>query len=181
MKREFFTVSNLLSVIRALLSVPFAYVMLLVHPPLRFWGAGIVILAALTDKLDGVLARRLKQETEWGRILDPVADKVGVAVFALVLLRLGDLPLWFVAALILRDLLILVGGLYIRLSRRVVLPSNQFGKWTVGVVALALFAALLGASVWLKSILLAASLAGLIVSLVAYVARFVEVMAQPAR
>jgi len=178
MRGEFFTFSNLLSLFRAFLSIPFAYVMLAFDPPLRLLGAGIVVCGALTDKLDGDLARKFHQETDWGRILDPVADKVGVAVFAIVLLRLGDLPLWFVAGLILRDLLILGGGLYLQRFRHVILPSNQYGKWTVGIVSLALFAALLGAPQNIQTVLIAISVIGLLVSLIAYVARFVEVIAE---
>ena len=129
MKREFLTVSNLLSIFRALLSIPFALVMLLPDPPLRSWAVVIVLVGMVTDKLDGDLARARGEETEWGRILDPLADKVCVGVMALVLLALGVFPLWFVLALVLRDLLILAGGIYLKSARGVVLPSNAAGKW----------------------------------------------------
>jgi len=129
MKREFLTISNLLSIFRALLSVPFALVMLLPDPPLRFWAVGILLAGMMTDKLDGDLARRRGEETEWGKILDPLADKVCVAVMALVLLKVGDFPLWFVLALLSRDMLIFLGGMYLKSTRGVVLPSNVAGKW----------------------------------------------------
>ena len=143
MKREFLTASNLLSLSRAILVIPFALVMLVPAEPQRIWGGVLLFAAMLTDKFDGVLARKLHQETEWGRILDPLADKVGVASVAIVLLLLGDIPLWFVVALLVRDAAIFAGGLYIRARTGVVLPSNQAGKWAVGIVGVTLMVALL--------------------------------------
>jgi CDP-diacylglycerol--glycerol-3-phosphate 3-phosphatidyltransferase len=179
MKREFFTAPNLLSISRAFLAIPFVLVMLVPDPPLRVWGAVIIVLAMLTDKFDGVLARRYGQQTEWGKILDPLADKIGVATVALVLLWLGDIPLWFVGALLLRDFLIFGGGMVVKATRGVVLASNQYGKWTVGIVAVTLLLALLGVLPEIRWALLGASAAGLLLSFIMYGARFLEVMNTP--
>lgn len=172
MRREFLTPSNILSISRAVLVIPFVYVMLSSLPTARLWGALIMILAALTDRFDGVLARKYGYETEWGRILDPLADKIGIAAGALVLLQLGDIPFWFVIALIARDVMIFIGGIYIKTRTGVVLPSNQTGKWAVGIISLAIFLLVLtGASpaasicIWLSVVLLIASFAS-------YVRRF---------
>jgi len=181
MKREFLTVSNLLSVSRALLVIPFAVVMLPPGPPERVTGAIFLALAALTDKLDGVFARKFHQETEWGRILDPLADKVGVAAVALILLRLGDIPLWFVAALLSRDLLIFAGGMYIKATRGMVLPSNQTGKWAVGVVSVVLFLGIVGAPPSVIAPFLWASAAVLLASFLLYAKRFVITVSSKAR
>lgn len=178
MKREFLTISNLLSIFRAVLSIPFALVMLLPDPPLRSWAAVILAVGALTDKLDGDIARMRGEETAWGRILDPLADKVCVAVMALVLLTLGALPLWFVAVLIGRDVLILCGGMYLKSTRGMVLPSNTAGKWTAGIVALTVFVLLLDLAPGALWIFLGACLAGLALSFTQYVTRFVQVLRQ---
>jgi CDP-diacylglycerol--glycerol-3-phosphate 3-phosphatidyltransferase len=178
MKREFLTISNLLSLTRLVLSIPFALLMLLPDPPLRSWATVLLLAAMLTDKLDGDIARWRGEETEWGRILDPLADKVGLAVLVLVLLSLGELPLWFVAALIGRDLLILAGGTYLKTTLGIVLPSNRAGKWTVGIIsctALVLMLRLFQEWQWL---LLAVCTAGMLVSLVMYAARFHDVLRQ---
>ena len=53
------------------------------------WAAALFILAALTDWLDGVLARRWNMASDWGRILDPVADKV-LVLLTLLALAVGD-------------------------------------------------------------------------------------------
>ena len=60
----------------------------------RFWAALVFCLAAITDALDGYLARKLEQSTPFGAFLDPVADKVMVAV-ALVVLAIHEQSLWF--------------------------------------------------------------------------------------
>jgi CDP-diacylglycerol--glycerol-3-phosphate 3-phosphatidyltransferase len=171
---RFLTVSNLLSLSRALLTIPFVLVMLSPSPGARWWGLAIFVVAMITDRLDGVLARRLDQVTEWGKILDPLADKVGVAGAAVVLLVRGAIPLWFVAALLLRDLLILAGGLVLKARLGVVLPSNAAGKWTVGVAAFTLGLALVGAPSWLLTVGLSASACMLILSLGLYLSVFVQ-------
>jgi CDP-diacylglycerol--glycerol-3-phosphate 3-phosphatidyltransferase len=176
MKREFLTISNLLSIFRALLSVPFALVMLLPDPPLRFWAVGILLAGMMTDKLDGDLARRRGEETEWGKILDPLADKVCVAVMALVLLKVGDFPLWFVLALLSRDMLIFLGGMYLKSTRGVVLPSNVAGKWAATFIAFTILIILLNMIREMQWIMLAACAAGLLVSFVMYIARFLHVV-----
>jgi CDP-diacylglycerol--glycerol-3-phosphate 3-phosphatidyltransferase len=176
MKREFLTISNLLSIFRATLSIPFALVMLLPDRPLRYLAAGILFVGAVTDKLDGDIARMRHEETEWGRILDPLADKICVIVMALVLLKLGDLPFWFVAALIARDLLILAGGMYLRSTRGVVLPSNMTGKWTATIIAFTILILLLNLFPSVQWVFLGACVIGLAVSFVLYVGRFLHVL-----
>jgi CDP-diacylglycerol--glycerol-3-phosphate 3-phosphatidyltransferase len=176
MRREFLTPSNILSLIRAVLVVPFAIIMLSPLPSARIWGAVIIALAALTDRYDGILARRYGQETEWGRILDPLADKVGVAGVALVLLALGDIPLWYVLALLARDLLIFSGGMVIKIRSGVVLPSHPVGKVAVGTIALALFVLVVVGPSLPATILIWASVIFLIFSFGLYAGRFVQEM-----
>ena len=153
MKREILTIPNLLSILRMLLPIPFMLVMTSSMPDARIWGVVIIMLGVLTDKLDGDLARWLHCETEWGRILDPLADKVAVAAVALVLLWLGLVPAWFVVLLLARDLLILAGGLYIRKTHGLVLPSNWAGKWAVGVIGFTLLFTLIDNTMLIVQIL----------------------------
>ena len=71
---RFLTVSNLLSISRAVLIIPFVAVILSAIPGSRLWACLIMVVAALTDKFDGVLARRLHEVTDWGKILQPFAS-----------------------------------------------------------------------------------------------------------
>jgi len=173
---ELLAIPNLLSISRALLVIPFAAVMLSSRPDARFWGAAIIVAAAITDKLDGLLARRFGEETEWGRILDPLADKVAAGSVALVLLVLNQIPLWFVLAVLGRDLLIVAGGMYAKARTGVILPSNETGKWAMGVLTAALFALVVNAPRWVGDMLMTAGGIMLAVSLFLYASRFRKVM-----
>ncbi len=173
---RFWTVSNMLSLSRVVLSGLFVVIMLSDVPGARWWGLAIIVVGAATDNLDGLLARRRNEISEWGKILDPLADKIGVAAIALVLFLRGLVPVWFLAALLGRDLLILIGGLYVRSVRGVVLASNTAGKWTVGVVAGTLLLLLLDIPGWWCDAAIGISVIMIIVSFGGYVARFVDVL-----
>lgn len=173
---RFFTLPNMLSLVRLALAIPFALLMLSSLPGARLWACVVLAIGVLTDNLDGRIARRLGVTSEWGRILDPLADKVGAATAVIVLLVLQLLPLWFVILMVGRDVLILAGGLYIRSARGVVLPPNNWGKWTIGFISLVIFLALIEASPTLTAIGLAATTVMLAVSFSLYVKRFLEVV-----
>jgi CDP-diacylglycerol--glycerol-3-phosphate 3-phosphatidyltransferase len=172
MRRDLLTLPNILSLLRLLLVIPFVTVMLSGLPSARIWGIAIIGLAVLTDYLDGMLARKLDCESQWGRILDPLADKVGIAAVAFVLVIVGDLPLWFFLALAARDVLILLGGVVLKARIGLVLPSIRTGKWAVNVFTVTLLAALVGAQGMVLDALIGISLAFLVVSFVLYVRIF---------
>jgi CDP-diacylglycerol--glycerol-3-phosphate 3-phosphatidyltransferase/cardiolipin synthase len=67
---------------------------------------GLFIFAALTDWLDGYLARRMKQESAFGQFLDPVADKLIVAAALLVLLNMDRVQVWVALVIIGREITI---------------------------------------------------------------------------
>ena len=68
-----------------------------------FWGASLFLAAALTDMLDGYLARRRKQVTTLGRLLDPIADKLLISSALVSLVQLGIAPAWMVLIIIGRE------------------------------------------------------------------------------
>ena len=133
-------------------------------------------VAALTDKLDGVFARRFHETTEWGKILDPLADKIAVGVVGIVLLVLDAIPLWFVLVILGRDIAIFTGGIYLKSSRGIVLQSNETGKWAVGVLSLTLFLMVIGVEGMVTDILIGVTLLMLFLSLAFYIARFAQVV-----
>ena len=176
MARVEWTISNVLSLSRVILLVPIIYFLLDLNNERRPFAAALMFLVALTDFLDGHLARRFHQETEFGRIIDPLADKICAGAVVIVLAALGDLPGWFLVSVIGRDLLILLGGLYIAKTRDIVLPSNWAGKGAMGVVATLLIVATLRAEFLesIKVILLWGSAALLGLSLILYGKRFYD-------
>jgi CDP-diacylglycerol--glycerol-3-phosphate 3-phosphatidyltransferase len=102
-------IPNGLTVVR-FLAVPLFVVLYVRAGDGAAWGAGVVFgLAAATDQIDGWLARRWHVESEFGKIADPLADRVMIGVAAVLLWADGRLP-WPAAALVLgRDLLLIVG------------------------------------------------------------------------
>jgi cardiolipin synthase len=121
-----FTVPNALSLAR-LFMVPVVVVLLLAR--VDALAAAFFVLAAVTDFLDGRLARRAGP-TRLGRILDPVADRLMLSSVAVVLAIRGLLPAWAVAILVGRDLLALVGSVVVGSKIRV----NRVGKAATAVL-----------------------------------------------
>jgi cardiolipin synthase len=117
MSSRILTVPNLLTVFRMVL-IP-VFVTLLFYR--RFSLAlGVFILAGLTDGLDGLLARRFKQQSQLGTVLDPIADKL-MLVTAFIVLSMRSIfpqplpshlpvPFWVTVAVISRDVFIIVGA-----------------------------------------------------------------------
>ncbi|WAL69749.1 CDP-alcohol phosphatidyltransferase family protein [Amycolatopsis cynarae] len=110
--RQALTVPNLLSLLR-LAGVP-VFLWLLLGPKADGWALALLVFSALTDWLDGKLARWLDQTSRLGQLLDPAADRLYiVATLAAFLLR-GILPWWVVAALVVRELVVGVAILVLR-------------------------------------------------------------------
>lgn len=108
-----------------LLGVPFLLVLL--HQPteqMRWIAAGLFLIAAGTDWLDGYLARRLNQVTDLGKFLDPLVDKLLVLAPLLMLIELGQVPAWGVFLILARELAI-AGW---RVSQPKVSGANIWGK-----------------------------------------------------
>ena len=129
-EERIFTVPNALSLAR-LFMVPIVVALLLAR--VDGLAAAIFVLAAVTDFLDGKLARR-SGPTQLGQILDPVADRLMLSSVAVVLAVRGLLPAWAVAILVGRDLLALVGSIVIGSKIRV----NRIGKGATAVLMVAI-------------------------------------------
>ena len=143
MLRRIWTISTVLSFSRIALLAPLAYFLFANVPSNRVWAAGVMLLAAATDFLDGYLARRLHQVTDFGKIIDPLADKIAVGAATIMLVMVGALQFWYVALVIVRDVLILLGGLYIRSKKNIITQSNWPGKIAVFFVTLVMLLAIL--------------------------------------
>ncbi|MFI5237483.1 MAG: CDP-alcohol phosphatidyltransferase family protein [Ignavibacteriales bacterium] len=143
---KIFNASNSLSFIRLLLIIPAWYAFNnFDHSLAKYSVAAIGIFAAVTDVLDGYLARKLNQITEFGKIIDPLADKVLVVFVVLNLFLLGEIPDYYFYMIVARDVLILIGGLIVSKKIGKVLPSDNIGKATVLSISFVLLAILLNA------------------------------------
>lgn len=143
--KEFLTVSNLLSLFRLLLAIPLWILFDEFNstPAIKYWLFALCLFAAVTDILDGYLARKLNQVTEAGKIIDPLADKIAMAVVVIRLAMYGELPAYYLGLIIGRDLLIFLGGIYVTSKIGKVLPSNILGKVTVLIIGIVVLITLL--------------------------------------
>lgn len=120
------TIPNLLSLVR-LLGVPYFF-WLIVGPQADALALVVLFVSGATDWLDGYLARRLQQFSRLGELLDPLADRLYILA-ALAALYIRELiPVWVVAALLARDLVMTV--VLAQLKRRGItgLPVHFVGK-----------------------------------------------------
>jgi len=121
------TLPNQLTLVRLVLAAIFVFA----RESQFAWGAMIAVIAfaaaVLTDYLDGVLARRMQCETDFGRLMDPLADKVLIAAALVCLTASADIPAWAAIVLISRDFLI-TGLRQLALSNGTVLAADPAGK-----------------------------------------------------
>ena len=131
------TLANIISLLRAAAAIPIIYT--LNYPDLRAVTAGIVILAILSDALDGYFARKAGEVTHVGMWLDPIADFIVITSIVLFLVIMDLFPLWFFCFYIIRHFMIAVPALYFVNTGRYILHSNWWGKWTTGITTLTVF------------------------------------------
>lgn len=137
MIRQLLTAPNQLTLLR-LLFIPFIVIFILDQD--YAWALGLFVLAGLTDNLDGMLARWLKQKTVLGQYLDPIADKLLLSTLFLVLSFAGKIPWKFTVLVFSRDVGIVVTSaiVYATTSLRDFRPS-AYGKANTVAQILTLF------------------------------------------
>lgn len=182
-KKEILTKSNLLSTFRLLLGIPIFFMVYQINnsQTTRYFTLGLMVIAALTDVLDGYLARKYNEITELGKIIDPLADKVVVGVVVFQLFRIDEIPVYYLLIIIARDLMILLGGIFVSRKIGKVLPSNIIGK--IAVISVALFVLTIVAGLKLilpklYDVLLYLSLILVFISFAAYSIRAVEALSR---
>lgn len=134
-KKDLFTLSNLVSVTRMLVPIPIILLGSEGGRPEPLFSL-LVAWCIVSDYLDGYLARLLNQRSELGKVLDPLADKVCALLLFVYAVWIGHIPLWFLGLVITRDLLILAGSYYILREHRKVAMSVMSGKVAVNALAL---------------------------------------------
>jgi CDP-diacylglycerol--glycerol-3-phosphate 3-phosphatidyltransferase len=121
------TLPNQLTILRLALAAVFV----LARESNLAWGATVAtiafVAAVFTDYLDGVLARRMQCETDFGRLMDSLADKVLIAAALVCLTASADIPAWATILLISRDFLI-TGLRQLALLNGIVLAADSAGK-----------------------------------------------------
>jgi CDP-diacylglycerol--glycerol-3-phosphate 3-phosphatidyltransferase len=113
--------------------------------PAEFVGAGIFAIASLTDWADGYLARRRKQITPLGQVIDPLADKLLTSGAFISLVQMGLAPAWMVAVIIGREFAV-TGLRSLSFSRGVAIPASPLGKIKMIAQVVAILALILSSA-----------------------------------
>ena len=171
---------NKLTVMRVIM-IPFFVISLLAFQGevrlLRNLAAAIFIVASLTDMLDGKIARKYNLVTNFGKFMDPLADKLLVCSALICLIELGQLPAWMVIIIVSREFII-SGFRLVASDNGVVIAASYWGKFKTTFQMIAVVLLIVGipalsmvttAVVWIALVLT-------VISLVDYITKNVNVL-----
>ena len=154
--------ANALTIFRLILIPVFIVLIFYPFPEFRYYALGVFILASLTDAIDGLVARKMKSVSEFGKHVDPFADRLLIISALICLIIKNETEIWVAALIIARDLLILIGFLTVRKKSGISIPVSIYGKVTTAVVLLAIAAAIFGLNPYSDYLLYAAGLLSVI-------------------
>ena len=112
---------------------------------LRYIAYGLSVIAGLTDLLDGYLARKWNQVTDFGALMDPLADKIFVTTIMLILVEYQLIAAWVAAVVICREFMV-TGLRLLAVKQGKVISADKFGKLKTVLQMIMLFA---GGLVWI--------------------------------
>lgn len=171
---------NKLTILRVIM-IPFFVAALLydggANQNMRYVAAALFIIASLTDMLDGKIARKYNLVTNFGKFMDPLADKLLVCSALICLVELKELPAWMVIVIISREFII-SGFRLVASDNGVVIAASYWGKFKTTFQMIAVVLLILGipslsmvttAVVWIALVLT-------VISLVDYIAKNVNVL-----
>ena len=116
---------NKLTIFRVILVIPFVALTLNGYD---LWAVTVFIIASLTDLLDGKIARKYNLITDFGKFMDPLADKLLVCAAMICLVEMGRLPAWMVIVIISREFII-SGFRLVASDNGVVIAASYWGKF----------------------------------------------------
>ncbi len=140
-------IANILTISR-IVAVPAIAALLMVDGRGPSMLAGILFtLATFTDWLDGYLARKHDMETDLGRLLDPLADKLLIATVLIMLIPLGRVAAWIVAVIIGREMAV-TGLRAIAADKNIIMAAGWLGKYKTSFQCAALIPLTVHYDVW---------------------------------
>ena len=170
---------NKLTILRAIM-IPFFLVFLYMSPGWSKWVAlGIFIAASLTDMLDGKIARKYNLVTNFGKFMDPLADKLLVCSAMICLIPSGKLPTAIVIVIIAREFII-SGFRLVASDNGIVIAANYWGKFktTFQMIGVVLLIFNIPALSTLTTIIVWIALALTVISLVDYIVKNAGVLTE---
>ena len=167
---------NKLTIVRMVMIVPFIILLLC---GFDFPALALFIIASLTDLLDGKIARKYNLVTNFGKFMDPLADKLLVCSALICLVEMERLAAWIVCIIIAREFII-SGFRLIASDNGIVIAASYWGKFKTTFQMVMVIVLMLNIQnnimILLGNILIWVSLALTIISLVDYVAKNLEVL-----
>ena len=166
---------NKLTVLRVIM-IPFFVAALLydggANQNMRYVAAAIFIIASLTDMLDGKIARKYNLVTNFGKFMDPLADKLLVCSALICMIELRELPAWMVIIIISREFII-SGFRLVASDNGVVIAASYWGKFktTFQMIGVVLLIFNIPALSMVTTIVIWIALALTVISLVDYVVK----------
>jgi CDP-diacylglycerol--glycerol-3-phosphate 3-phosphatidyltransferase len=146
--------ANKLTVLRVLMIPAFLLVLYLGIPGANYWALAIFVLASLTDTLDGYIARHYNQITDFGKFMDPLADKCLVTAAMLWFVQVGQMPAWAVLVVIVREFA--VSGLrMVAADQGRVIAAGWSGKVKTAATMICIILMLLPIRPWINTICVA--------------------------
>ena len=136
-----FNIPNKITIMRVTLIPLFAIILLANMPNKNILAALIFALLSISDFLDGYFARKKKQVTEFGKLIDPIADKLLISTALIFLIGKG-VQFWMAVTIIAREVIITAIRIYL-LPSKIVVPASNFGKAKTIVQSIAIMFVLL--------------------------------------
>lgn len=139
------TFANQLTIARLVAVVPVMAALNLQFPGNRTVATTIYAAAILSDYLDGILARRSKEVTAFGKLMDSIADKALISTMFFALVAEGSMVAWMAAVMVVREFAV-TGLRMVAVESGEVISANSWGKAKMVVQSLAIFILLIGLS-----------------------------------
>src|SRR3989339_797121 len=178
--KEILLLPNLISSFRLLLFIPFLFLFNNYNSieNIRTYILILIFVAFFSDLLDGFVARKTNSISEFGKIIDPLADKILVALIVINLYLLNEIPTFFFWIVLIRDLLIFIGGIFASKKIGKVLPSNLLGKLTVFSIGIFIIITLLqiDRTGYYYNLILITSCSLCVASFIGYLLRAIEMI-----
>lgn len=132
-----------LTLSRMVFAVPIALIMNHEDLWVRLVAAVLFVVASATDYWDGYYARKWNLISDWGKVMDPIADKILVTTILVMFISVGKIETWVVIILVARDLLI--GGVRsVAAAGQMIIAANPGGKWKTALQMIAIPAVIVG-------------------------------------
>ncbi len=173
---------NKLTILRVIM-IPFFVAALLydggANQNMRYVAAALFIIASLTDMLDGKIARKYNLVTNFGKFMDPLADKLLVCSALICMIELRELPAWMVIIIISREFII-SGFRLVASDNGVVIAASYWGKFktTFQMIGVVLLIFNIPALSTLTTIIVWIALALTVISLVDYIVKNARVLTE---